>query len=370
MKKISLFFITIFCFSGNVNAQQQQYPNVSGSVLMQLEVDRVISTKKQGISPNNSYVYSEPKLSLNFNRNWSLRTEWRLQQNNQLTTRNDEKPERYRTFLSNDRGVGLGNTGLIVEQLKVHFANEDMEFSAGKFDPTFGTAHNKAKRLGVFTSQFTEDYNLREKIGANLTALLESSKISINGFFNDSTDLSKSALSNRGRAKRQDGVAGNTGTLSSYSISMEGHDPFGIKNWNYNIGYRTLGVDNIANRTAEKGYVVGSEYLYKAGSSTYIIPFIEIVKMRNFTGERGRDALYTTIAGILRYSSWTASISSLRRSISTTPTGGSSNGRQLQLSAGYKFTDNFTVDVSRADIREDGSKGAVFGAMFSYFYRF
>lgn len=369
MKKITFLFVAAFSFAKIANAAEQ-FPNVSGSILMQLEVDRVLSSKKQGVEQNNAYIYSEPKLSLNFNRNWSVKTEWRLQQNDVLTTRDDTNPERYRTFMSDNRSIGFGETGLLIEQLKVNFQNEDMEFSAGKFDPTFGTAHNKAKRIGVFTSQFTEDYNLREKIGANLSAILENSKITISSFFNDTTDLSKSALSDRGRAQRSDKVAGNTGTLSSYTISMEGHNPFGIKNWNYNFGYRNLSVDNSPGRAAEKGYVVGSEYLYKAGSDTYLIPFIEIVKISNFTGESARDALYTTVAGILRYSSWTASISSLKRDIDSAGNKTSSSGRQLQVSAGYKFTNNFTVDVSRSNIREDGAKGALFGVMFSYFYKF
>lgn len=369
MKKIILLFVASFAFSKIANAAQQ-FPNVSGNILMQLEVDRILSSNKQGVEQNNAYIYSEPKLSLNFNHNWSVKTEWRLQQNNTLTTRDKDNPERYRTFMNNDRNFGFSEAGILIEQLKVHFQNEDMEFSAGKFDPTFGTAHNKAKRIGVFTSQFTEDYNLREKIGANLTALLENSKITISSFFNDTTDLSKSSFNDRGRAQRSDNIAGNTGTLSSYAISMEGHNPFGIKNWNYNFGYRNLSVDNAVDRDSEKGYVVGSEYLYKASNDTYLIPFIEIVKINNFTGESGKDALYTTIAGILRYSSWTASISSLKRDINSTNNKSSSNGRQIQVSAGYKFTNNFTVDVSRSNIREDGSKGALFGVVFSYFYKF
>ncbi len=372
LRKLSnIYFFTIFLTCLGSVALAQQYPNVSGSVLMQLEVDRIISTNEKGISATNSYIYSEPKLSLNFDRNWSIKTEWRLQQNDQLTTRNEDIPERYRSFLGSKREVGLSEVGLIVEQLKINFKNDDLDFSAGKFDPTFGTAYNKAKRIGVFTAQFAEDYNLREKIGANLIASLEKMKIGVSTFFNDSTDLSKSAINNRGRAKRQDGISGNNGTLSSYAVSIEGRDPFGIKNWNYNFGYRNLSVDNFTNSAAEKGYVFGSEYLIKMSENTSLVPFVEVVKIRNFTGEKNRDALYATTAAILRYNSWTASVANLKRDISKTTTGsGSNNGRQLQLSVGYKFANNLTLDVSRADVREDGKKAAMLGAMLSYFYKF
>ncbi len=368
MKKLLLVFISFVGFIDSAFSASQ-YPNVTGSVLLQVEADRVLSSTTQGVSPNNTYFYSEPKMSINLNRNWSVKTEWRLQQNNVLTTRDQERPERYRTFFSQDRGVGFSQSALLIEQLKANYQNEDMEFSIGKFDPTFGTAHNKGKRIGVFTSQFTEDYNLREKIGASLTALLESSKFTINSFVNDTTALSKSALNNRGKATSSKSIAGNGGIFSSYSMSLEGHDPFGIKNWNYNIGYRNLGVGNMPQTARESAYVLGSEYLFKAGDSTYLIPFVEIVKIKNFTGTSGRNATYTTVAGIVRYSSWTASISQLKRDI-TTVNGVGSNGRHMQVSAGYKFTDNFTIDVSRSSVREDGNKGSLFGVMMSYMYKF
>ena len=48
----------------------------------------------------------------------------------------------------------------------------------------------------------------------------------------------------------------------------------------------------------------------------------------------------------------------------------SSNDRQLQFSIGYKFTDDLTLDVSRAVIQEDGHSARVFGATLNYLYIF
>lgn len=372
MKNFSLQFLTIFLFfSSALHAEKiAQFPNVSGNVLFQVQADRVMSSQKSGVSPNNAFVYVEPNLSLNFNKNWSIKTDWRLQPNNILTTRNSTYPERYRTFLQSNRGLNLGNEGLIVEELKLHFENEDMRFFVGKFDPTFGTAYKKTKRIGVFTSQFTEDYNLREKIGAGITALLESSDISVNSFFNDTTGLSRSALDDRGRASRNDPVAGNTGTLSSYSVSMNGEDFFGVENWFYNAGYRSLGVDKVDNRRREKGYVFGSEYLYKIGEETSLIPFVEIAKIDDFTGEKNRNAHYETFALIGKYSSWTGSISHLTRNIKQLQRSSNISDRQLQISAGYKFTNNLTLDVTRANIKESGNKAVLIGTTLSYLYQF
>jgi hypothetical protein len=267
--------------------------------------------------------------------------------------------------------MNFDETALLVEELKVNFENSDFSFFAGKFDPEFGTAHRREKRIGVFASQFLEDYNLREKIGAGIVAKLENSKITASSFFNDNTGLSRSAISDRGRAPREDGLAGNNSTLSSYAISMEGENFFGFDGWFYNLGYRNLSVSNIDGRETEKGYVFGSEYLYEIGMNTALIPFFEVTKINNFTGEKNRDALYTTLALIGRYSSWSASASFVTRNIDQ-PNNSLSDisDKQFEISIGYKFNDNLTLDVSRAEIEEDNRSGTIVGANLSYLYKF
>ncbi len=372
MKQTLLKFLAIFLLTNAAYAEEKsEFPNISGNVLTQFKADRVLSTSKSGVSPNNAYVYVEPNLALNLNQNWSIKTDWRLQPNSVLTTRDKSDPERYRTFLQSGRGIGSHDTGLLVEELKVNFKNEDLEVFAGKFDPKFGTAHNKTKRIGIFTSDFTEDYNLREKIGAGITALLENSKITFNTFFNDTTGLSSSAINNRGRAQRNDGLAGNTGTLSSYSIAMSGDNFLGYEDWFYNAGYRSLSVDKMNGRSAEKGYVFGSEYSYKVGVQTYLVPFVELVKIDNFTGLQDRNALYLTAALMAKYSSWNASVSYLNRHMKQQNQGlGNINDKMLQLSIGYKFTNNVTLDVTRSNIKENGYTASLIGAMLSYVYKF
>jgi hypothetical protein len=375
MKKVLLQFLVIFLFfSSQLHAEDEdkQFPNVSGNVLFQGSADRIISSQQSGVSPNNAYVYIESNLALNFNKNWSIKTDWRMQPSNVMTTRDPNYPERYRTFFQQTgRGINAHDESLLVEELKLDFKNEDMNFFFGKFDPTFGTAYRKGKRMGVFTSQFAEDYNLREKLGAGISAFLENSKITINTFYNDTTGLSRSALSNRSRAPSSNGIAGNTGTLSSYSVSMEGENLFNIENLFYNVGYRSLGVASVQNRARETGYVVGSEYVYKITEATSLIPFVEVVRISNFTGERGRDAVYSTFALMTKYSSWIASVSRLDRNIKSGQSGTPRVGdNQLQLSVGYKFNDNLTLDFTRANIKESGRNGVMLGAVLSYIYKF
>lgn len=365
------FFLIFFCSSSALYAASlKQYPYISGDTLVQIQADRVLSSEKNNVPVNNGFVYVQQNMALNFNKNWSAKTQLRLQPNNVLTTRDQVNSERYRTFLNNDRGSSLGDTGILLEELKINYENDDVRVFAGKFDPTFGTAWRKTKRIGVFASQFTEDYNLREKIGGGVTALLENSSITFNSFLNDTTGLSRSMINDRGAAKKNSGVAGSNQNLSSYSFSMEGEDFLMIDNWYYNFGYRSLAVGSAEGKAREQGYVIGSEYLYKVGRNSSIIPVFEFVKINNFSGQRNRDAQYTTLALIGNYASWTASASLITRDLRDLQAGAKYSDRQMQFSIGYKITDNVTIDVSRADIKENGYDGAMFGGNLTYFYKF
>ncbi len=349
----------------------KSFPNISGNTLFLYKADHVLSSQQSGVEANSSYLYVESNLSLNFDKNWSVKTNLRLQPNNVITTRDSQHPERYRTFLQQDgRAILPQDMGLLVEELKLNFENEDLKFFAGKFDPKFGVAHNKAKRIGIFTAEFTEDYNLREKLGGGISALLEHSKITVNTFFNDTTNLSGSAFNDRGRAKKSTNPAGGTSTPTSYSISMEGEDLFAVDNLFYNLGYRSLGVDGSVAGKREQGYVFSMEYLHKLGYDSSLIPFFEVVKINNFSGQAGRNAVYTTAALMYKYSSWNASISNLTRGIKQNQADGSASGRQMQLSLGYKFTNNIALDITRSKIREDGKSGSLLGAMLSYVHSF
>lgn len=348
----------------------KQYPYVSGSAFIQYQADRVISSDKSGVAANNGFLYVENNNSLNFNKNWSAKMQLRLQPNDTLTTRNSVNPERYRTFLNGDRGYGMSDSGILLEEIKLNYENDDMRAFVGKFDPTFGTAWKKTKRIGVFTAQVAEDYNLREKIGAGVTALLENSTISFNSFMSDTSQLSRSMVSDRGRAKENPGVAGSNNNLSSYTVAMEGENFLTVKNWYYNFGYRSIGTSGGTGMAREQGYVLGSEYLYKITRNSSLIPFVEMVKISNFAGIKNRDSNYLTLALIGNYASWTASVSGIARQIKDPRYNTDYKDHQLQFSIGYKFTDNLTLDISRANIKEDGKNANLIGATLSYFYKF
>jgi len=370
MKKLYITILAFTCLNPLIARaeDESQYPNVSGQILSEFKTDSALSTTRNGISKNHSYINIEPDISLNFDKNWSVKTGWRIFPI--MQDRNGATPERSRTILSADRGFNQNDTTLLVEELKANYQNDDMRFFVGKFNPTFATLYRKSKRIGVFVTDFTEDYELREKIGGGISALLEDSEITFNTFFNDPTGLSGSAINNRGRERSSSGLSGNTQTLSSYSATIEGQKLFGVENLFYNFGYRSLGVNNNGFNKRETGYTANLEYLKKITKNTSLIPVLEYVKISNFTGLEGRDAKYQTIGLIGKYSKWSASVTSVKRQIDNNYVGSNSNDSQLQLSAGYKFHNNFAIDVSRIKLKEDGYSASMVGVMLSYLYQF
>ncbi len=359
--------LIVFC-ANNSFAKDQQYPNITGKALFEYRFDRITSANDSAdVDTDSGKINVDTIFGLNFNKNWSIITDWKFRQVENFDQNN---PERYRNILSTKRGFGLDDEGIVVEQLKGQFQNDDLRVFFGKFNPAFGSAFKKEKRIGVFTTDFTKDYELREKIGAGFTALLEHSEITVDAFYNDETSLSNSAINKRGRQNKVDGLAGGNSTPSSYVVSMEGEDLFGVNNLFYNVGYRNLAVDNIPNRDNETGLVGGLEYLVRLSSKTSIIPFVEVASIRNLSGESSRNATYTTVALVGKYSGWSASIANVIRDIRQKNLTGNQKDHLMQYSIGYRFDNNIAVDLTRADLKENRSSASLIGMIVSYAYNF
>ena len=106
-----------------------------------------------------------------------------------------------------------------------------------------------------------------------------------------------------------------------------------------------------------------------------IVPFVELVKINNFTGEKDKNTLYSTSAIMLRYSNWNMSGSFINRNIKSKIKNYSIGDYQAQISVGYKFKNGFAIDLTRADIKESSlnsvaRKASLIGANLSYLYKF
>ena len=348
--------------------QKGEFPNIEGEILFESISDHILSTSASNVKENSSYVNVESYLKFNINQNWSIISNFYY---NPFIERNANSPERTRSILSDDRKINFLENGIILEEIKLSFENDDLRFSAGKFNPEFGSIWQKKKKTGIFTTKLAEEYELREKIGVSLDILFDDAQISLSSFFSDNTDLSDSALFvHRGSLPRSNGQASNTSTLSSYTITAKGQDPFDIENLYYNIGYRYQDTDNITGFDAESGYVIGLEYLYELPSTLKLIPVGELVVIDNFTGFEGVDASYFTLGVVAKYQNWNFAVTNIDKRINNTAAFGDVRDYLFEILIGYQLKNGIKLDVSRADFKQDKQKGEAIALMMSYIYQF
>ena len=359
---LNLYFLVIF----NTYAFNN-FPNVEGSVFMQSRLGLVDEDSNSSASYKDGVDISiEPKFSLNINNNWSVKTSWDI---SRIVDRSEDNGVNS-VFIDQNNGYNLNDYAIIVEELKADFKNEDLNFFFGKYNPAFGSAWDNSKRIGILTHDFTQDYELTEKIGFGFAALLDDGgSISVNTFFNDTTGLSNSAIHRRGRNRSDNNIAGNNNNLSSYSIAFSGNNLFDVDELRYNLGYRDIDVESQYGYDNEKGMVAGLEYKMPISYRSYFIPFTEIAKVDNFGGIAGKDILYSTTSLVLEYSNWKLGFTGVIRDIKDNSSQDYTDN-QLQYFLGYKFANSVMLDVSHIDLEQSDIETEVFAIALSYLYSF
>lgn len=346
---------------------EEQFPNVTGEIISKARFAFI-----NGESPSGSYKRAtelevEPKFSVNINEEWSVKNSWRLAP---FKSREEDNYQINQVFPSENQPTSPKKYGLAVEEIKGDFRNEDMNIFFGKYNATFGKAWEEDRRIGVFAHDYTKDYQLKEKIGAGVAALLDDGgAVTLNVFFNDTTPLSNTALNKRGTNKTSDGYAGNKRNLTSYSVTVSGNNFLNVEDLHYNFGYRDLDVDGKDGFDNERGFVAGFEYYLPLNYKTYFVPFIEVAKFNNYYGVAGRDALYATVSMMIKYSNWQGGVSYVKRNIKSEDPK-DTNDSQTQYFVGYKFKNGITIDASHASVKEGSASAKIIGVATGYNYKF
>lgn len=360
MKKIIIQSLTLIIIASIANAKSLQSPKISSNLLI-LNHSDYISKNNKNIKKINSYFFAKADTKFKFNNNIQLNTNIEFFPDTQFLSNLEQQYQPYHRIANSNREFNFFNNSLIVEELNLQYSNEDLEFKIGKYNPNFGNLWYKNNRIGIYSWQFSEEYNVREKIGAQISALLENSKITLSSFINDTTLLSESAINKRGRADDDKSIPGNSNFLTSYMIDIEGQNLLNVNNLFYNISYKSNSTDN--NSKTEKGYLISSQYIYNLTANTTIRPLFEIVLIDNLHGYNRSDALYKTFAIQANYSSWTTSLTLNQKDIEI------NNNEQLkdntdiiQFSLGYQINKNLAIDITRARIEENKNKYNILGA--------
>ncbi len=353
------------------NTANQNFPYISGDFMLENRTDFANNIKSSNATKPeqfNSFFYLESNGNLHLHNNWQIKTNWRIQPNATINNRLTNYPENYRKIFQDDRGWQLSSNAVILEEIKLQFSNEDLKLSLGKLDPQFGTAHFNTKRIGVLTKDFTEDYNLREKLGASLVVPLSQHQLKLSLFTNDTTKLSSSALDTR-EANINKNIAGNNRSLNSFAISALGTNLFYNRNLSYSIGYRKQQVDSAPNMATENALTANIEYVSKVLGED-VVYFTEVFQANNFMGEAERKALYGVMSILVKYQKWQVGSTKIFRNIESKLLQYNYRDYQNQFNIGYRINPEFTIDATLAQVKERGIKGNLLAFNFRYFLSF
>lgn len=336
--------------------KQNSYPRFEGQILAEYYVDSLIHNEDKvnpADSKTNYYLNAEALLKLKFKEGFFLETKWQLSPVNGRLYTGDIYANNPEYFVGNSlnsdfygkqnyvkRKFQTSNYGLAVETLNIGYKNKDLVVALGKINPTFGRAFEKSRFSGIYGITMPEEYELVGKIGGYISTILPIGTITLNAFFDDMTDLSRTMFKSLKR-DRSKGGAGNTEKLNNFSLTYDGN----FENLSVNFGFRYLDVD-LKGEDTEKGFVIGAEYLFELPYNVNFLPFIEAVYLDSFEGMKSRNVGYLTAFLPIIIDNW--------HFIFTNTTkydheDGYKNYTSYltQLSLGYRFNCGLMIDFAR-----------------------
>lgn len=114
--------------------------------------------------------------------------------------------------------------GTYVDVLQAQYDFENFSVWGGKIHPAFGRAWDVTP--GLHGTDLAENYDLAERLGGGISYSFDAgglaNTLQASAFTMDRTLLSQSLFHDRGRTSLDDGGAGNTRGISSYSIALDG----------------------------------------------------------------------------------------------------------------------------------------------------
>ena len=333
---------------GTANAEEEKTPFVSGEISIEIENDWTHHSEDPANELNDLFATVEPSIKFRLLPGLTLHVAGTME------PVRDPGPSDDRVF--EDHGLYLSD--LLLEFERPFYRAGGTTYSvavySGKFTPNFGIAWDRAP--GVFGTDFTEDYELAERlgVGGRLTLANErfgSHAFSLNSYFVD-TFLDSSAITSRGTTELADGGVGNTEDLSSFTFAIDGADMPAFPGFSYHLGFvrqAAADVPDVATgtgTTAEHGFAIAGEQMFHIGpdGAIEVVPLMEFAHFGNAEGMPGQDRSYLTMAVGAAWDHWNAAVVYTNRK--TNAAGSPDVDDNLyQLSIGYVFDFGLAIDV-------------------------
>jgi len=188
-----------------------------------------------------------------------------------------------------------------------------------------------------------------------------------NVFYADTTFLSESLFTNRGRTSLADGGPANTGRLNSFSVTLDGEAISALPGFSFNLGYRHLAAGT-GDHADENGFVAGLQQAFDVGRGTKLSLVGEFVYLSHAFATPD-DATYTTAGLQLERGPWHGELAGTLHNTQLSG-GGSQNDFLAQVSGGYTFGNGLDVSLALGAGRNDGADTHVIGVRLSKSFDF
>ncbi len=335
-------------------------PHVEGALSIEIESDHTFRSD----DPDNKITDTYPTVELGVG--WMFTPNFSVQGSFKLEPVRDPLPGTDRTF---------EHIGVYAQELYAQVAFGPARLFAGKFNPSFGHAFDLTP--GLYGTVFAEDYELAERIGfggslsAGRTPLGElTATASI--FKKDTTRLSRSIGTGRGQASVQDGGAGNTSDLASFSLALDGSNiaiPGGGLAWHLGYAHQAKGetAADVTNETRMVGGLYGSHRLSESLSLEWLG---EVARIESPDGHGPDNLTYYTIGGALTFATrFNLAIAHTSRTFDFAGDTYLNDGT-TQISAGMEIYDGWTFDVGYKIAKRGEIESQTIGLLLAKSYAF
>lgn len=256
--------------------------------------------------------------------------------------------------------------GIFAQELTLAWRRHQWSLYGGKFNANFGRAWNLIP--GIYRKMLAGAYEFTENIGIGAGVTLDAGShgahhVELSTFFTDTTELSHSLITDRGRLSQRSGGPGNTGGLDSYALSMDGEQMEMLPGFNYHVAYSDLAAGN-GSPERQRGFVASADYTHAFTSELDLLLALEAAY---FSGWEGADveSTFITPAAELRRGPWSAiAVWSMQHF------GGDGTDRFLELTGSYQFGNGLRAYLGWAQRQIDGEEDHEIGVRIYYRHEF
>lgn len=339
--------------------ETSSYPNLSGEAVFEIQLEHGTDSDDPDNERTNTFGRTEVAPTLQLNEHFFIDGVAVLEPTQDGDPGDD-------TFFENE--------GVFIEEIKLNYKNGPWGVFAGKFNPGFGIAWDYGR--GIWSEDFAEDYEITEKLGVGTAYTFETEHsgnhtVTASTFFADTSALSESTITGRGRVKKSDGGASNTEDFSSFVVSLDGENAGGIENLSYHLGFRHLAEGDVptAGGDDEQGFAANVNYVIPVSDAVKSDVLLEVVSISNIDGGTDDARYYTASIVNTLYDDWNVTVGYTKRDIDVSGAA-DVNDHLLQVSGGYDFGNGLTLEAGWKNTEESGVDTNILGGLARYTIEF